>query len=250
MITAAKNPVGGWLVWQLMRSGIVKQFNTVQVRQREALTADRRAMPVIYYVNHSSWWDGHMCAALMNIVFQQDCYLFMEEKNLARYRFFTWIGAFGVDRDDGRAALASLDYAAAVLRAEPGRGVYIFPQGTMQPNDRRPLQFYSGVAHLAQRVGTVRLVPIALRYEFLQEQRPDAFISVGASRIVTSTAPLHLRDLTRELDDLLTTELDGLRAAILTGQLADFRTIMRGTGGIDRILDQAMSRARRESRRT
>ena len=249
MIKAAKNPVGYWLVWQIIRSSIAKQFNAVHARQREPQAADSHTLPTIYYVNHSSWWDGFMCEALVQHVFHQDCYLFMEEKNLKRYRFFTYVGAFGVDRDDARAALASLDYAAATLTAQPGRAVFIFPQGTMAPNERRPLQFYSGVTHLARRIGQVRLVPIALRYEFMQEQRADAFISIGPARIVADLTPPQMRALIPELATTLTAELDALSADIAAERLDDFHTIMRGSGGIDRVLDRAMSRDRRESRR-
>jgi chlorobactene lauroyltransferase len=249
MIKAAKNPVGHWLVWQIARSSITKQFNTVQVRRRAPQEADQLTLPTIYYVNHSNWWDGFICEALVQQSIHQDCYLFMEEKNLKRYRFFTWAGAFGVDRDDGRAALGSLAYAAATLKAQPGRGVFIFPQGTMTPNERRPLQFYSGVAHLARRIGQVRLVPIALRYEFMQEQRADAFISIGAARTVANLATPQMRTLTNDLAATLTAELDALSADIVAERLADFHTIMRGGGGIDRVFDRAMSRDRRESRR-
>ena len=245
MITAAKNPVGGFLVWQLIRSAITKQFSAVHVREREPADPTLRTMPTIYYANHSSWWDGYMCTSLAEHVFRQDSYIFMEEKNLRRYRFFTWTGAFGVDRDNARSALQSLDYAAGLLTALPGRGVYIYPQGTMVPNDSRPFTFYSGLVHLARRVGRVRLVPVAIRYEFLQEQRPDAFMSIGpAYQYDAATAP-RPRTLLPILNTTLTTELDILRADIAAERIADFRTIMRGSKGIDRLFDRAMSRGPR-----
>lgn len=246
MIQAAKNPLGGWLVWRLVRSSLRSHFHAVHVRRKDN---DQAApLPAIYYVNHSSWWDGYTCMALNQLVLRQDCYLAMEERNLRRYRFFAWAGVFGLDRDDGRAALAALDYAAALLKDHPERAVFMFPEGTMAPNDHRPLRLYSGVAHLARRVGEVQVIPIALRYEFLQEQRPEVFISVGQPQVVTD-ASLHPRALTASLAATLTEELDTLRDDVVAERLAGFQTILRGKGGVDRIFDRAMSRGRRESRR-
>jgi 1-acyl-sn-glycerol-3-phosphate acyltransferase len=127
--------------------------------------------------------------------------------------------------------------------------VVVFPQGTLIPNDRRPLRLYSGLARLAQRVGQVQLVPVAFRYEFLQEQRPDAFASIGPPRLLTPATPIHPRALTTELTAALTAEVDALHADITAEQFAGFTTILRGKQGIDRIFDALASRGRRESRR-
>ena len=260
MIHAAKNPVGEALVWQLIHGALTKHFNAVHVRWRDeedASTEERRfraipagltqTVPTIYCPNHSNWFDGYLCMVLARSVFHHEQYLMMEEKNLARYRFFIWAGGFGVDRDDARAAIASLDYAATILRDHPGRGMYVFPQGTMVPNERRPLRLYSGVARLAKQVGHVRVVPMAFRYQFLQEQRPDVFISIGAGRLATERdAP---RATTAWLGDALTTELDALTADVTAERLGDFTVVLRGRGGIDRTFDRLASRTRRASRR-
>ncbi|MBA3825293.1 MAG: 1-acyl-sn-glycerol-3-phosphate acyltransferase [Ktedonobacterales bacterium] len=269
MIHAAKNPVGTALVSQLIYGALTKHFNAVHVRWRaeddvvaaSALprteaeadafravpTGPTQTVPTIYCPNHSNWFDGYLCMVLARSVFHHEQYLMMEEKNLARYRFFTWAGCFGVDRDDGRAAIASLDYAVGILRDHPERGMYIFPQGTMVPNERRPLRLYSGVARLAQRVGRVRVVPMAFRYEYLQEQRPDVFVTIGAGRLVAGgDAP---RATTAWLGDAITSELDTLTLDVTAERLTAFTTVLRGKGGIDRTFDRLASRARRESRR-
>lgn len=242
MLRAAKNPAGRAAVEWLIRTSLRKQFNTVQVRGD--LTP--ATVPTIYAPNHSTWWDGYLCQVLAQTL-RHDPYLMMEERNLRRYRFFTWVGCFGVDRDDARAALASLDYATKLLRGHPERGMYIFPQGTMVPNERRPLQLYSGLARLARRVGTVRVVPVAMRLSFMQEQKPDAFMSIGPGRMVAATdSP---RAITAWLTDALTAELDALTTDITAERLEAFTTVMRGQSGIDRLFDRLASRQRRESRR-
>jgi hypothetical protein len=57
--------------------------------------------------------------------------------------------------------------------------MWLFPQGEMLPQDRRPLKFFSGIAKLAEKIANVNLVPVCFRYEFLMEQRPEVFISIG-----------------------------------------------------------------------
>ncbi len=248
MIRAAKNPLGETLVWQLIRHAVTTHFSAVHARWRDEGERNAApALPTIYCPNHSNWWDGYLCMVLARTVFHHEPYLMMEERNLARYRFFTWAGVFGVDRDDARAAVASLDYAADLLRGHPARGLYLFPQGTMVPNERRPLRLYSGAARLAQRVGRVRIVPVAFRYTFLQEQRPEAFISIGPAHEVTADA--HPRATTAWLGDAITAELDALTADVTAEHLTDFTTIMRGQSGIDRAFDRLASRDRRASRR-
>ncbi len=248
MITAAKHPVGSALVWQLIRTALVKHFSAVRLRQRGAPWTE--AVPTLLYVSHTSWWDGYMCLVLEHGLLHRDPYLMMEEKNLRRYRFFSWAGVFGVDRDDGRAALQSLEYAAGLLRDHPDRDLYLFPQGSVMPADQRPLHLYSGAARLAARVGgPVRLAPVALRYEFLQEQRPEVFASVGPARIITPDESQHHRALLATMTSDLTAELDLLHADITAEHLEDFRTFLRGRTGIDRAFDRLLLRQRRESRR-
>lgn len=250
MITAARHPIGEWFVWQLVRHATITHFSVVHARQRGEVNVREPAdLPTIYYITHSSWWDGYLCMVLDRVLLHQEPYLIMDEKNLRRYCFFTWAGAFGIDRDDGRTALASLDYAADLLRGHPERSLHFFPQGSITPSDRRPLQFHSGLARLVSRMDGARLIPVALRYEFLQEQRPEVFASIGPARIVTSQEAQHHRALTATLIADLTTELDLLVADIIAERFASFTTVLQGHAGIDRAFDRLMLRRRRQSRR-
>ena len=246
MIKAAKQPVGNWLVWRLIRGALAKHFSAVHVRQRGTIDA---RLPTIFQVTHSSWWDGYLCMVLDRLLLQRDPYLMMEEKNLRRYRFFAWAGVFGVDREDGRAALAALDYSADLLRDHPNRSLYLFPQGSIFPSDRRPLRLYSGVARLAARVGAVQIAPVAIRYEFLQEQRPEVFASVGPPRLVLAAQAGHHRALLADLTADLTSELDRLHTDLISEAYETFATVLQGRGGIDRAFDRLLLRGRRQSRR-
>lgn len=73
--------------------------------------------------------------------------------------WFTGLGMLPVDRDDSRAALASLDTALEVLRRGEAFGIY--PEGT-RSRDGRLYRGRTGVAHLALTAG-VPVVPVGLR---------------------------------------------------------------------------------------
>jgi 1-acyl-sn-glycerol-3-phosphate acyltransferase len=73
--------------------------------------------------------------------------------------WFEGLGMLPVDRDDSRAALASLDVALGVLGHGEAFGIY--PEGT-RSRDGRLHRGRTGVAHLALTAG-VPIVPVGLR---------------------------------------------------------------------------------------
>ena len=65
--------------------------------------------PVLIIANHSSWWDSLLALWLSESELPgSQAYGMMDASNLKRFRFFRWIGCFGVDlssrRDGARAA--------------------------------------------------------------------------------------------------------------------------------------------------
>src|SRR5215211_7783305 len=92
---ANKNPPGKWVVYTLLLTrGLKRAFGGVYARiDPAALRLRRKApYPLIFCLTHSGWYDGHIAAILNERVFKHDPYLMMEEPNLARYWFFTWMG--------------------------------------------------------------------------------------------------------------------------------------------------------------
>jgi chlorobactene lauroyltransferase len=242
MIPAHKNWLGEEVFWHIARASMRRHFNTVRLRQRGRLAEDSGELPILILANHSSWWDGYFAWLVARTIGQHDHYLMMEEANLRRYRFFTWAGCFSVDREHGRAALESISYAAHLLKERPGRAIWIFPQGEIVPNDRRPLHCYPGVGHLLRRIGAARCYPVAIRIEYGGEQRPDAFISIGPVHELCVAADSRPRDLTACLVADLTAELDQLRDDVLAGNPAGFVTLLYGRRSMNRLYDAMLLR--------
>jgi chlorobactene lauroyltransferase len=247
LIPAHRNFLGELLVFWLCRRGLWKSFQAVRFRATQPLPAPPGQLnhPVIFYANHNTWWDGYLAHVVTRQVYGLEGYLMMDLRQMRRFRFFSWAGVFSVDRENGREALRSLDYIAGELQGGPGRSLWIFPQGEIQPQERRPLGFQSGLARLIRRTGPCYVYPVAVRHEFFTEPQPEFLISVGEARYFSGDERVDPRKLTAELEAVLSLELDRLRADVNALRLADFVTIIKGRNSAGPFLGQIIGRSRR-----
>lgn len=233
MIPAKKNRIIGSLFAFYHKRLIKKHFYAIHLEGEKNLSSLDSTLPVIMYANHSNWWDGFMAYYLTNRVLKKDDYLMMDIKQLKKYSFFKYIGVFSVDREVPAEAIRSVNYAAGLLNNSE-RYLWVFPQGDMVPQDRRPLKFFSGITKIAKKTGKVNLVPVCFRYEYLMEQRPEVFISIGKSDLFTGKTDT---DYTEHLRTNLETQLDKLRDDITAGSVKDFKTIFRGKDSRNKTFD-------------
>lgn len=225
MITARKSVAFQKLFALYNRNLIMRRFDGLRARGLTALTKRcRDEAPLIIYCNHSSWWDG-LVAFHVSQACALDSYAMMEERQLRKYSFHRRLGAFSVVRNDAREALRSIDYAASLLRGTH-RVLWIFPQGQTAPNDARPLKFFTGVARIIKRLGMVDAVPLAMRYEFLEEFRPEIFLRVGVPQRIIVGHDFKPKQLTADLEHKLTQTLDALRGDILARDFAAYEEML------------------------
>ncbi len=244
MLSAQKFPLRGMIVRCLIYSSLRKHFDRVFFRMATPLTAEQRLLPIIICANHSSWWDGYV-AALVERHLGLDAYLMMEEPQLRRYFFFRWAGCFSVDRHNARSAIKTIQYAASLLKGHPGRFVWLFPQGKIVPNDHRPLIFFSGAAHIAKAAAPALLYPVATRIEYMAEQYPNLYISMGEPMLIGAQelqTPGFLKNYTKKLEARVTDELNQLKADVITNKQINFIQIMHGKTSANRILDAILFR--------
>jgi 1-acyl-sn-glycerol-3-phosphate acyltransferase len=242
ILTAAKHPLKGQLVRWLIDWSLHQHFSQVLVREATPLAQLDRTLPLLYLVSHVAWWDGYLMVRL-NRRAGRDDYIMMEERQLARYGFFRWVGCFSVDRDHPRRALASLRYAATLLSSQPNRAVVVFPQGQIVANDRRPVALATGAARLCRLVDRrLLVVPVALRYEHRGEQHPAAFISTGPPLQVQPSEGSQPHALTERFRTLLEGEMDHLRASILSDDLTTFHPLMAGRASVNDRYDRWRAR--------
>lgn len=252
VIEAKKTPWGEWVILRmLVRPALRRMFSPVWMAVDPAtVTAlcdppPAARPPLIWASTHPSWWDGYLGWLVNWRLGNREGYLMMDAAYLPRYRFFTWGGVFGVDRQDPRAALDSVNYIARLLGEAPNRALWMFPQGEITPPDRRPLRLYGGVTHILRRVPAATVVPVAWRPVFREEQRPEVLIRVGTPLAYTADRVPPSRELTARLTDQLTALDDAVHADLVANDLTGYRPILRGGKGINRHWDDLREGARR-----
>jgi 1-acyl-sn-glycerol-3-phosphate acyltransferase len=224
MITARKS---GWferVFAAYNRNLIARRFEGLRVAGLEHLRGREPSVPLVLYANHSSWWDG-LLAFQVGRFCKLDQYAMMEERQLREYPFHRKLGAFGVVRESARDGARSIEYASGLLR-KTSRALWIFPQGKTIQNDARPLVLYNGAARIIERAGEADASPVAIRYEFLDDYRPEAFVRIGAAGRLIADANFNAKRLTEFLTKSLTSTLDELRDDIIAGDFAAYEEIV------------------------
>ncbi len=203
------------------RNLLKRRFHSLQITGLDILRKKEASIPLIIYVNHSSWWDG-LVAFQLSDALKMDSFIMMEEKQLKKLNIFRRLGAFSVVRENPFEAIKSINYAARLLKEKPDRALWIFPQGEILNNDIRPIKFYKGILKIIEKVGKCLIVPVALRYEFSGEYKPEIFINVGKINVFSSTGKCEVEDLERNITHLL----DELRHNVLNKNFNKFEKII------------------------
>lgn len=145
------------------------------------------AFPSLLIPNHNTWWDGFFIYFFNKAVCRQRTYLMMLDDQLNNYPFFSRVGAYGIDPHNPKATLRSLKYSVEILeqRSLPHTMVCLFPQGELQPWNPENLKFKAGLDWIIKQVSTpLNCIPLAMRCEFLEEQRPELFFLAENNYIV------------------------------------------------------------------
>ncbi|NTU97806.1 MAG: glycerol acyltransferase [Chlorobiaceae bacterium] len=232
-----------WFSWYSRRQ-FRRYFNSVQVFMEPGVQEMDIRTPVIFYANHAYWWDGFWSQLCTEEFFRQNLYIIIEYQQLEKHRFFTRIGAFSLDRSRPRTIPGTLDYAAALLCAESRRqnALWIFPQGKIEPVDRKPLVFMKGTARVAGRVlektSGIYLVSVVSRIEYLNEQKPDLFLSFKKPQLIVPADYQGAEALTSSMQDTTEEHLDELHRKIIGGMTAGARVLVRGTLSVNRRVEE------------
>lgn len=224
MLTANKSVWFEKLFGLYNRSLLKRRFSSFRVQNLPALKTADKSIPLIIYANHSSWWDGLILFELLKSK-EFDLFVLMEEKQLKEYKLFRRLGAFSIVRENPRDAVKSLNYAVEILKAGKNKTLLIFPQGEILPNDSRPLTFFNGLAFLTEKLKTCTLLPGSIRFEFLDNFKPEIFVSFGKAELFNKSNFSDRRNMTKHLEEQLTVNLDSLKSAIIEKKFDDFQKI-------------------------
>src|SRR5437870_3776151 len=128
-------------------------------------------------------------------VFKLNHFSLVDERTLQTQGWLKKIGAMGIDLSSARAAVSGLRSAREFLQSPAVKGrhsaLIIFPQGKLIPAWKRPFGFQAGLAWLKKNVPDVQVIPLARRYEFIKEERPQILLYFGE---VITDAPANVAE--------------------------------------------------------
>ena len=212
MLPARKSRLADATIGRFIARSVRRNFHALYVLGAEHLAALDPARPVVGCANHTNWWDGFVLYAMARArLSTRQFFLAMEERNLRRYFFFPWLGAFGVGRENDHDAVAGVRYAVRLLSGHPDRMAWMFVQGALTPA-HEAIVARPGAGFIA-RHASAALLPVVLRYEWLHESKATIFASIGAP-LASSTTPEDLAGSMNALSaELRTRTADASREA-------------------------------------
>ncbi len=228
-----------WFGWYSRRQ-FRRFFNSVRVVMQPGVREMDRRTPVIFYANHAYWWDGFWSQLCTEEFFHQRLHIIIELQQLQKHQFFTRIGAFSLDQSRPKSLPATLNYAAELLSDANDRqnALWIFPQGKIEHIDKRPLLFYKGTASIISRLlaktPQVYLVSVVSRIEYLEEQKPELFLSFRKPLLITRKNVPSADALTIFMREMTESNLDELRENIQQRQLNDATVLIKGSASVNR----------------
>jgi 1-acyl-sn-glycerol-3-phosphate acyltransferase len=209
------------LVRRYARRTVARDLDGLKVDGLERTRLEAARRPLILAANHVAWWDPFLLVTLDEAL-GTEAHALMDAANLDRLRFFSGIGCVPIDPANPRAGLR----AAARLLDQPGRTLWIFPQGRLRPAHLRPLEFRGGVRHLARLAREAAVVPVGIQYAFGEGRYPAAYAAFGE--------PLDAADVgARDGVATLEAEVEHRLAHIdrhLAGEV-EMETLVAGRGG-------------------
>ena len=199
--------------------------------------------PTIMYAPHTNWWDGIVGYNICTRIAGKQIRLMVEELN--RFPILQRAGAFNVNKKSAQASMQALKYSVDVLK-DLNNILYLFPQGIIKPPNFRPIEFQTGLAYIAQKAakkyGKVNLIPIAVNYFFLRDNRPEVLIEMGECIQFTDSS-VDRKDYTNFLSKNMEELCDKQFNDVRHGQFEGYQTLFQQKLKWYRRIEQRLKRS-------
>ena len=220
-----------------LRGYFGKSFDAVRI-SRQGRPPEDHGGPLLVYANHPSWWDPIHFLLLARLAMpRRRMFGPFEAQALEQYGFFARMGAFGIDTASRQGAADFLRTCRGIL-ALPDTTLWITAQGTFTDPRDRPVVLRPGLAHLARRLESGMVVPLAVEYPFGNERRPQALSYFG------TPIPLERQGRSADVDAwnarlsaALEETMDRLAAEVVARDPERFDTLVLGRTGIGGVYD-------------
>lgn len=226
----------GFFGWYAGRQ-LAGRFHAVRMTPESAQALEslrREAGPAVVAMSHASWWDPMVAVWLRRSFFPARGNVSpMDARELARFRFLTRLGIFGIDPDDPASLPLMVRHVVARLRAMP-RGTFIVtPQGRFT-DVREPVVPRPGAAAVLAELRSARAWTMAMEYAFWVDARPEVFI-----RVQSVEAPSEPRrvDWQRSLQAAMQSNADALAVAVRSRDPGRFECVLGGEARVHPVYD-------------
>ena len=184
-------------------------------------------VPTILFSPHCNWWDGIVMYNITHRICHKEIRLMVEELN--RFPLLRRGGAYSVNKKSPQSAMKALKYSVDLLK-DLRNILCIFPQGIIRPPHYRPIEFQTGLAYIAQsavkKYGKVNLIPIAVDYCFLRDNRPEVIVDFG-KRIELTDPDIDRHEYTKVLEQALAQTCDYQFHNISSGKVEDYTILFK-----------------------
>lgn len=230
----ARSPLMVAFFARVMAQAMTRDFHAVRISGN--IPEPPATRPAVIYANHPSWWDPALFAVLTKRCFpDRQGYGPIDIEALARYRFMSRIGLFGIE-SSSRLGRRFLRTSLRVLD-DPRSLLWITPEGRFADPRERPVQLRPGLAHLARRAQHAIFVPMAVEYVFWTERQPEALCRFGVPLDPSTQTHLDVSAWSALLQRQLTETMDALAKDAVARDPLRFRLLLRGRSGIGGVYD-------------
>jgi 1-acyl-sn-glycerol-3-phosphate acyltransferase len=144
---------------------------------------------VIITPNHMSWWDGFFLHRVNIESIKKNLHFMMLRKQLDRFWFFKYIGAYSIQPDNPKSISETVRYTNTIL-VNHKNAVAFYPQGEIEPFDQRPLSLKKGLQLFLRDVKNECIVlPVAFKIQYYNEKYPAIIFRSG--RIINANEILN-----------------------------------------------------------
>ncbi len=133
---------------------------------------------VLLTPNHFSWWDGFFIDYIIRKQTNLELRIMMLEEQLKKYWFFKYVGAYSIDPNNPLTTKDSINYTRKLL-SEKNNAVIIYPQGEIEPFDKRPLSIKKGISLMLKNSNNINVIPAAFSIIFSDQKLPSIFLRFG-----------------------------------------------------------------------
>lgn len=228
------NLATSWFLWYC-RKYVAKNFHALRI-SKTGLPTDPGEGPLVFLLNHPSWWDPITGILLSKIFKGRVPYSPIDSRGMGKYKFFGWLGFYSVEIGTTKGAVGFFKTTSNILN-QPGTMVWITGQGQFSDARERPVKIRPGLGHLARRLMGGHVIPVAIEYPFWNERYPEALVRFGPPIPLGNGKDKTVVEWSGIFESALEKNMDTLASESLSRNPDLFSTHIKGRAGVGGIYD-------------